>query len=102
MFSVGVLIPIALGYFDLPSLSIKYVTMQIPQKNPKRGTVTESVLRKKIQSAALNQFVYVSVLWIFFPENTLGHGPKKWHIFLFITAYFRAYWHMPFKINITL
>ena len=32
MFSVGVLIPIALGYFDLPSLSIKYVTMQIPQK----------------------------------------------------------------------
>ena len=31
---------------------------------------------KKIQSAALNRFVYVSVLWIF-PEMTLGDGPKK-------------------------
>ena len=100
MFSVGVLIPIALGYFDLPSLSIKYVTMQIPQKNPKRGTVTESVLRKKIQSAALNQFVYVSVLWIFFPEITLGDGPKKWHIFFFSAAYLPSYWHMPFEFSI--
>ena len=49
----------------------------ILEKNPKRGTITERVLRKKIQSAALRRFVYVSVLWIFFPENTLGDGPKK-------------------------
>ena len=34
-------------------------------------------MREKIQSAALRRFVYVSVLWIFFPENTLGDGPKK-------------------------
>ena len=45
-------------------------------------------------------FVYVPLLWIFFPENALGDGPKKWHIFLFSTAYFRTYWHMPFKIYI--
>ena len=32
------------------------------KKNPKRGTITERVLRKKIQSAALRRFVYVSVL----------------------------------------
>ena len=41
---------------------------------------------KKIQSAALRRFVYVSELWNFFPENTLHYGPKKWHIFLFSTA----------------
>ena len=55
---------------------------------------------KNIQSAALNQFVYVSVLWIFFPEITLGDGPKKWHIFFFSAAYFPSYWHMPFEISI--
>ena len=32
---------------------------------------------KKIQSAALKSFVYVSVLWNFFPEMTLGDSPKK-------------------------
>ena len=53
---------------------------------------------KKNQSAALMRFLYVSVLWIFFPENTLGHGLKKWHIFLFSAAYFLSYWHMPFEI----
>ena len=31
---------------------------------------------KKIRSAALRRFVYVSVLW-FFPKMTLGHGPKN-------------------------
>ena len=33
--------------------------------------------RGKIQSAALNQFVYVSVLWIFY---ALGDDPEKWHM----------------------
>ena len=47
------------------------------KKNPKRGTITDRVLRKEIQSAALNRFVYVSVLWIFFSEMTLGDGPKN-------------------------
>ena len=46
------------------------------KKLPKLGTITERVSRKKIQSAALNRFVYVSVLWIF-SEMTLGDGPKK-------------------------
>ena len=36
----------------------------------------------------------------FFPEMTLGDGPKKWHIFLFSAAYFPSYWHMPFEISI--
>ena len=50
---------------------------------------------EKIQSAALNHFVYGPMLWNFFPESALGDGPKKWHIFLFRTAYFRVYWRMP-------
>ena len=65
------------------------------EKNPKRGTITECVLRKKIQSSAMNQFLYVSVLWIFFVD-----GPKKWHIFFFSEAYLPSYWHMPFEISI--
>ena len=83
-------------------LKYGYLTLILEswKKNPKRGTITEGVLRKKIQSAALRRFVYVSVLWIFFPDNTLGHGPKKWHIFLFSAAYFLSYWHMPFEISI--
>ena len=48
---------------------------------------------EKIQSAAMDQFVCVSVLWIFFPENTLGHGPKKWHIFF-------SAWHISSHIGI--
>ena len=39
------------------------------KKNPKRGTITERVLREKIQSAVLRRFVYVSVLWIFFGKR---------------------------------
>ena len=49
------------------------------KKNPKRGTITERVLRKKkIQSAALRRCVCFigHNIWIFFPENTLGNGPK--------------------------
>ena len=53
------------------------------------GPLSPSVFcGKKIQSAALNHFVYVPMFWIFFPEIALGDGPKKWHIFLFNTAYF--------------
>ena len=55
--------------------------------------------RGKIQSAALNQFVYVSVLWIFY---ALGDDPEKWHIFLFSVAYSPSYWHMPFERSTTI
>ena len=40
------------------------------------------------------------MLWKFFPESALGDGPKKWHIFLFSTASFHTYWHVPFQISI--
>ena len=43
----------------------------ILRNNPKRGTVTES---EKIQSWALHQFVYVSVLWIFFGKRSLSRS----------------------------
>ena len=60
----------------------------------------ERVLQKKNPERSVVPFVYVSVLWIFFPEIVLGDGPKKWHIFLFSTASFHTYWHMPFEIGI--
>ena len=47
------------------------------KKNPKPGTITERVLRGKNPEYIVASFVYVSVLWIFCPENTLGDGPKK-------------------------
>ena len=71
------------------------------KKNPKRGTVTERVLRKKIPERSIESFVYVSMLRNFFPEIALGHGPKNWFIFLFKLAYVPSLWHMPFEINIT-
>ena len=37
---------------------------------------SECVSRKKIQNAALHQFVYVSVLWIFFPKARSVTLPK--------------------------
>ena len=69
------------------------------KKNPKRGTITERVSRKKNPERSVASFVYVPLLWIFFPKIALGHGPKKWHTFLFSTAYYRTYWHMPFRIS---
>ena len=57
---------------------------------------------KKIQSAAFHHFVNVPMFWNFFSESAIGDCPKKSHIFLFSTAYFRTYWHMPFKIYITI
>ena len=47
------------------------------KKNPKRGTITERVSWKKNPERSVASFVNVSVLWIFFPEIALGHGPKK-------------------------
>ena len=47
-----------------------------------------SAFRGKNPERSVASFIYVSVLWIFFPELALGHGPKKWHTFLFSTAYF--------------
>ena len=49
-------------------------------KNPQR-------VNEKIQSAALQQFLYVPVLWVFFSESKLGDGPNEGHIFLFRVAY---------------
>ena len=43
---------------------------------------------KKIQSAALNQFVYVPVLWNFFPESALGDGLKNSQIRLIKMIFF--------------
>ena len=42
------------------------------------ATVTERVFREKNQSAALHQFVYISV---FFPRSTLGYGRKNGILF---------------------
>ena len=58
-------------------------------KNPKRGTITERVLREKIQSSALRH-LYMLLCFGFFPKIALGDGPKKWQI-LFSTVYFRTY-----------
>ena len=46
------------------------------KKNPKRGTVTERVLRKKIQSAALC-YLYMFLCFGFFSEIALGDGSKN-------------------------
>ena len=35
----------------------------------------------------------------FFPEIALGHGLRKWHIFLFSLAYFTSYQHTPFQTS---
>ena len=68
------------------------------------GTITERVLRKKIQSTALNHLYMFLCFGIFFRKSRsvsrVGDGPKKWHIFLFSTAYLPSYWHMPFEISI--
>ena len=74
------------------------------KKNPKRGSITERVFQKKIQSVAWhdekNDLVYVPVLWIFFRKSRSVTIPKKWYIFLFSMAYFPSYWHMSFHIRI--
>ena len=71
-----------------------------PGKNPKRGTVSKRVLRKKSR-AQRRAICICSHALDFFPESALGNGPKKWHIILFRTAYFPWYWHMPFEISIS-
>ena len=79
--------------------TVTYLTLirESWKNNPKRGTITERVLRKKISSVA--SFVYVSVLWIF-PGNHARWWPQKMAYILFSTAYFRSYWHMLFEISI--
>ena len=72
----------------------------ILEKNLKHGTVTERVSWEKNPELSVASFLYVPVLWNFFPESALGDGPKKWHIFLFSTASFHTYWHIPFEISI--
>ena len=46
-------------------------------KNPKRGTITERVLREKIQSSALRHLYMFLCFGIFFLEMTLGDGSKN-------------------------
>ena len=41
----------------------------------------EQIQNAENPERSVASFVYVSVLWNFFPESTLGDGPKKWHIF---------------------
>ena len=69
-------------------------------KNPERGTITERVLRQKIQSAALRHLynIWSCALDIF--RNHARWWSQTWHIFLFSAAYFPSYWHMPFEISI--
>ena len=54
--------------------------MNPEKKNPNRGTVTERVLRKKIQSAALHHFVYVPMFWNFFRKARSVTVPKMAYI----------------------
>ena len=53
-----------------------------PGENPKRGTITERVLREKIQSAASHQFLHVAMLWIFSQKSRLVMVPKMAYIFV--------------------
>ena len=65
--------------FELYSLPLP---VNPEKKNPKRGTVAERVFRKKIQRAALHQFVYVSVLWIFSGKHARLRSQKIAYIFV--------------------
>ena len=86
-------------FFSEKAFKLKVLTLirESRKKNPKRGTVTERVSWKKSRAQHWIN-LYTFPCFGFFLENTLGHGPKKWHIFLFSTAYFLLYWHTPFEI----
>ena len=75
---LGMTLPI---YFNLGGELIYPIAYKLSVnigKNIQNAGPSPSVFcGKKIQSAALNQFVYVSVLRIFFSEITLGDGPQK-------------------------
>ena len=70
---VSVMLTICLYYIFLRKFRTRTQTLTLIreswEKNPKRGTVTERVLRKKIQSAALHHFVYFPILWIVLSGN---------------------------------
>ena len=71
--------------------------------NPGKKSKTQDHHRAhfaETKSAALHHLYMFVCFEFFFSENALGDGPKKWHIFLFSTAYFRTCWHMPFQISI--
>ena len=70
-------VPLSRVYFKTLTL-----ILESWEKNPKRGAITEHVLRKKIQSATLRRFVYVSVLWIFFQKTRSATVPKMAYIFV--------------------
>ena len=46
-------------------------------KKKSKSRVTERVLRKKNPERSVASFVYVAVLWIFFPESALGDGHEN-------------------------
>ena len=47
------------------------------KKNPKRGTITERPLRKKNPERSIEELYICFCALDFFPEMTLGHGPKN-------------------------
>ena len=49
------------------------------------------VLREKNPERSIEKICIFFCALDFFPENTLGYDPKKWHIFLFSIAYFLLY-----------
>ena len=54
-----------------------------PEKqNPKRGTLTERVFRKKNPERGVASFVYFSVLWIFFRNDARSRSQKMTYIFV--------------------
>ena len=79
-------VPLSRVYFKTLTL-----ILESWEKNPKRGAITEHVLRKKIQSATLRRFVCFCAMDFFsVPKNGI-YGPS--------TAYFPSYWHMSFQIS---
>ena len=74
------------GLFGFHPTFIRVFKTKIQNARP-----SPSVFSGKNPECVIASFVYVFVLWIFFSEIALGNGPKKWHIFLFSTAYFRTY-----------
>ena len=74
-------------HFKIVDFDLKWIDFYIYQRNPILGN-----LRMFQPADFLNPYP-----WIL---EKIGHGPKKWHLFLFSTASFYTYWHMPFEIGI--
>ena len=79
----------AIQLFKSKPLKFKAVLTLIRKswKKIQNAGPSPSAFYGKKSSAALHHFVYIPMLWNFYPI-ALGDGPKKCHIFLFSTAYF--------------